>query len=183
VPTVRVDNRPQWERDDEDAEHRLTAQDRALIAAGAGAAARSGLLAGLLLGAVPAVLVLLLRAVLGGGWRPEHWVWNLLIYSALVAAAGPAMGLLRRWSCLGHRFGTVPLAGTRASWDTWLGLIAVDAFVVWALIQDNLGVLLLFVLIGLVWLGLLYSIIWAALQARLLQVGAPSGRSVRSLPK
>jgi hypothetical protein len=164
MPRTAVDTRPQWERDDENHPYRLTAADRSLIRAGPVAAARSGAVAGAILGPGPWAATLLLRAAFGGGWHFDHWVVNLTIYAALSLVAGTAMGALRRWSCLGHRFHTVPLAGVRAGWDTWLGIVVIDAFVMNAVIEDGLGVLLIFAVFGLIWLGLLYSVVWAAMQ-------------------
>jgi hypothetical protein len=171
VPRPPADPRPQWERDDEVAEWKLTRADRALLRAGPAAAVRSGALAGVALGPVPWALTLLLRAALHGGWHLDHWVVNLTIYAALSVAAGTAMGALRHWSCLGHRFHAVPLAGVRAGWDTWLGIVAIDTFVVVAVLEDGLGALLLIAVWGLLWLGLLYSLVWAALQDLVLALG------------
>jgi hypothetical protein len=165
------DTRPQWMRDDEavEAAHRLTKGDRALIAAGTRAAVLSGGLTGLILGGGPWAVTLLVRAALGGGWSFAHWTVNLSVYAALSLAIGFAMGGLRLWSSLGHRFGTVPVAGVRAGWNTWLGLVAIDLLVIVYTLEDNLGPLLLIAVFGLVWIGLLYDLVWTAVQDALIR--------------
>ena len=165
------DTRPKWAQDDElvDVAHKLTVNDRALIQAGTRAAVLSGGAAGLILGAGPWALTLLLRAGLGGGWSFAHWTYNLTYYAILSLAIGFAMGWLRLWSNLGHRFGTVPVAGVRAGWNTWLGLAAIDVLIIVYGLEDQLGPLLLIALFGLVWLGLLYDIVWTAAQDALIR--------------
>ena len=167
---MKQDNRPQWERDDDEVESyfKLTRDDKTLLRAGLPAAAKSGAAAGLVLGAGPWLLTLLLRGVLGGGWRFDHWIVNLTWYAAIALLLGPAMGALRYWSNLGHRFKAVPMAGVRAGWHTWLGLATIDIMVVVFTAEDRLGVLLLFAIFGLIWLGLLYDMLWTALQDRLI---------------
>jgi len=168
-----VDTRPKWAQDDElvDMAHRLTAADRALIEAGPRAAVLSGGAAGLLLGFGPWAVTLLLRALLGGGWGFDHWTYNLTYYAILSLVIGFAMGGLRRWSNIGHRFGTVPVANVRAGWNTWLGLVAVDALIIVFGLEDQLGPLLLITLFGLVWIGLLYDLVWTAVQNAIVRVG------------
>jgi len=156
--------RARWELDDEDADHKLTRADRRLLLAGRAAAARSGALAGAALGGLPWVVILLARALLGGGWHFDAWVWWLTAYAATALVMGPLMGWLRLWSCAGHRFGVVPLAGVRAGWETWAGVAAIDVLVIAAVSSAQLGVLLLFAVFALLWAGLLYSMLWTALQ-------------------
>lgn len=173
MPSKAPDTRPKWEQDDEFAESKdkLTRGHRALIRAGGRAATFSGAAAGLLLGFGPWAVTLVLRAALGGGWHFDHWTVNLTYYAVLVLVIGFPMGWLRLWSNLGHRFGTVPVAGVRAGWNTWVGLIAVDALVIVFGAEDQLGMLLVIALFGLVWLGLLYDMLWTALQDAILRMG------------
>ena len=168
-----VDTRPKWMQDDElvDREHRLTPADRALILAGPRAAVLSGGTAGLILGFGPWVVTLGLRALLGGGWTFSHWTYNLTYYAVLSLVIGFAMGGLRRWSNLGHRFSTVPVANVRAGWNTWLGLAAVDVLIIIFGLEDQLGMLLVIALFGLVWIGLLYDLLWTAVQDALIRLG------------
>ena len=165
------DDRPQWELDDENQEShfKLTADDKTLIRAGVPTAVKSGTAAGLILGAGPWLLVLLLRALLGGGWRFDHWIVNLTLYAGLALVLGPAMGALRYWSTIGHRFSMMPMASVRAGWHTWLGMVAIDLMVIIFTTEDRLGVLLIFIFFGLIWLGLLYDLIWTFIQNRLLR--------------
>jgi len=171
--TARVDSRPKWEQDDEyaEAKHKLTRGDRALILAGGRAATLTGALAGLLLGFGPLLLTLLLRAAMGGGWGFDHWTYNLTYYAILTLVIGFPMGWLRFWSNLGHRFGTVPVATVRAGWNTWVGLVAIDVMVIVYGAEDQLGMLLVIALFGLVWLGLLYDMLWTALQDIIVRLG------------
>lgn len=167
---MKTDDRPQWERDDEDAEahFKLTRADRALLQAGLAASVKTGTAAGLIMGFGPWALILLLRAAMGDGWRFSHWTVNLTDYAVLALVLGPAMGALRYWSNLGHRFNLVPMANVRAGWHTWLGLVAIDVMVVVFTMEDQLGVLLLFAIFGLVWLGLLYDMLWTFVHNRLI---------------
>ncbi len=160
----KVDSRPQWEREDEGHEFHLHPIDRAVIVVGYRGAAVTGLLAGAVIGVLPWALVLLIRAAMHGGWHFDHWVWNMTIYAWGSVPLGAAMGALRRWSALGHRYHLVPMANVRAGWDTWLGILAIDLFVCEILIVDGVGLLLLFTIWGLMWLGLLYSMILSGVQ-------------------
>ncbi len=171
--TASEDTRPKWMRDDEfvDQAHRLTPADRTLIEAGTRAAVLSGGAAGLLLGFGPWAVTLLLRAVLGGGWSFSHWTYNLTYYAILSSVIGFAMGGLRRWSNVGHRFSTVPLANVRAGWNTWLGLVAVDVLLVVFGAEDHLGMLLVIALFGLIWVGVLYDLVWTSAQNVLIRLG------------
>ena len=65
----------------------------------------------------------------------------------------------------------MPVAGVRAGWNTWLGLVAIDVLVVVYGAEDQLGMLLVIALFGLVWLGLLYDMIWTALQDLIIRWG------------
>ena len=164
------DPRPEWEQEDErvEPEFRLRERDRRLIRVGAGAATLSGGLAGVLLGPLPTAVVLAVRAAMGGSWHIDHWVHNLLIYSVLAVAIGFPMGWLRRRSCLGHRFRMVPMAGVRAGADTWLGMAVIDIMLIAYVMEDGLGLLLLFTVWGLIWIGLLYDLVWASAQGMIL---------------
>lgn len=168
-----VDPRPKWEQDDEfaDSKNKLTTGDRALIRAGNRVAVLSGATAGLILGFGPWVVTMVLRAALGGSWHFDHWTFNLTYYAILTLVIGFPMGWLRRWSNLGHRFGSVPVSGTRAGWNTWLGLIAIDTMVIVYGVEDQLGAVLLITLFGLVWLGLLYDILWTSVQDAIVRGG------------
>lgn len=168
-----VDHRPQWMRDDENVEAhlRLTRADRALIDAGPRAALLSGGAVGVGMGFGLWVVVLLLRAVLGGGFSFHHWTYDLTAYAVLSSLLGFAMGPLRRWSNLGHRFRMMPMINVRAGWNTWLGLVAMDLLVIIFAAEANLGMVLVFAFFGLIWVGVLYDVIWTVLQDLLIRRG------------
>lgn len=167
------DTRPKWLQEDEfvDQQFRLKAADRSLIEAGPRAATLSGGAAGLILGFGPWAVTLLARAALGGGWRFDHWTYNLTYYAVLSLLLGFAMGGLRRWSNIGHRFSMVPVANVRAGWNTWLGLVAIDVMIIIYGGEDHLGMLLVIALFGLVWIGVLYDLVWTAVQDALIRRG------------
>ncbi len=143
-----------------------------MILGGAGRAARTGAVAGLPLRFGPWVRILGARVPLGGGWSLPHWAVNQTAYAAL----GAPVGWLRRWTGLGHRFGTIPLAGWRAGWHTWLGLAAIDVLVIVFVAENGLGGLLLVGLFGLLWLRVLYDRVWSAMQDARMRREGPRGQ-------
>ncbi len=159
-PQKEEDTRPRWMREDEGSDFQLHEADREVIYAGAATSGLAGLAAGFLIGAVPWGLTLVLRAALGGGWSYHHWTWNLTVYGLGSLPLGLFMGWLRRWSAMGHRYREIPLASYRAGWDTWLAVLCVDVFVVEIFMVDRLGVLLIFMIWGLVWAGVVYAMLW-----------------------
>lgn len=154
------DTRPIWEREDEGSNFPLRNVDREVIYCGAKGSGLAGLAAGFVIGVLPWGITLLLRAALGGGWSFHHWTWNLTIYGLGSLPLGLCMGWLRRWSAMGHRYREIPMANTRAGWDAWLAIAAVDIFVMEMFMVDRLGVLLIFLIWGLVWAGVVYSMLW-----------------------
>jgi hypothetical protein len=179
------DTRPRWEREDENSNYPLRARDRAVIHAGARTVAIAGLAASAMIGVLPWGLVLLLRAAMGGSWHFDHWVWNMTIYAFGSLGMGVLMGWLRRWSAMGHRYHTVPMANTRGGWDTLLAVFLIDFFIMWIFIVDGVGLLLVFMMLGIVWAGLVYSMIWTPIHdrfvARLQKRAAPAPAPSRAM--